>query len=152
MLDKTTRRRIARRVVGAWIPLVVIAASAVGAFTVFRLHSVFGSDHDSLAAARPAEKIIPTNPKHVVYEVFGPQATSGLISYLDEKAQPIEAHFTTLPWSFPITTTLPSVVANLMAQGDASSIGCRIIVNGVVRDEQQSQAHNASAFCLVKAA
>ncbi len=76
----------------------------------------------------------------------------GSISYLDENAQPQRADFTSLPWSFQVTTTLPSMFANLVAQGDSNSIRCRITVNGEVREDQSSTGHDAQAFCLVKAA
>ncbi|MGV0627375.1 MmpS family transport accessory protein [Mycolicibacter minnesotensis] len=140
------------RVLRAWIAVVVIAASAVGGLAVYRLHGVFGAERGSSGGAGISEKIVSTNPKRVVYELFGSQDASGMISYLDENAQPVEALFTTLPWSLSITTTLPSVVANIMAQGDGPAIGCRIVVNDIVRDERLSRAHNASTFCLVKAA
>jgi hypothetical protein len=37
-----------------------------------------------------------------------------------------------------MTTTLPAVAANLVAHGNNSSIGCRVLVNGVVKDERRS--------------
>jgi len=69
-----------------------------------------------------------------------------MISYLDEHAQPQEASFAALPWSVALTTTLSSVIANIMVQGNSQSLGCRIIVDGHVRDEQVSDAYNASTF------
>jgi hypothetical protein len=39
-----------------------------------------------------------------------------------------------------------------MAQGDSDQIGCRITVDGVVRDEKSRDGHNAPTFCLVKSA
>jgi hypothetical protein len=42
--------------------------------------------------------------------------------------------------------------ANIMAQGDSHEIGCRITVDGVVRDEQSRNGHNAQTFCLVLSA
>ncbi len=58
------------------------------------------------------------------------------INYLDVNAQPQRVGDTTLPWSYTITTTQPAVAANVVAQGDSDSIGCRIIVGGVVKDER----------------
>ena len=58
----------------------------------------------------------------------------------------------TIPWSFPIETTLSAVVANVVAQGNSESLGCRIVVNGVVRDELLVNSHNAETTCLVKSA
>jgi hypothetical protein len=55
-----------------------------------------------------------------------------------------------LPWSYTITTTDPAVIANLVAQGNGNTLGCRIIVNGVVKDERTVNELNAYTFCLDK--
>ncbi|EUA87518.1 conserved membrane family protein [Mycobacterium ulcerans str. Harvey] len=39
-----------------------------------------------------------------------------------------------------------------MAQGDGSQIGCRITVDGVVREEKSAAGVNPQTFCLVKSA
>jgi hypothetical protein len=57
-----------------------------------------------------------------------------------------------LPWSITLSTTLPAVSGNIMAQGDGDEIGCRITVDGVVRDERSRNGINAQTFCLVKSA
>ena len=51
-----------------------------------------------------------------------------------------------------MTTTVPSVFANLVAQGDSSRLTCRITVNGELRDHQAADGASATTFCLVKAA
>jgi Mycobacterium membrane protein len=48
-----------------------------------------------------------------------------------------------------ISTTEPAVFANIVAQGDSDSIGCRII-NGAVKDERSVNTLNAYTFCLDK--
>ena len=57
-----------------------------------------------------------------------------------------------LPWSVTLSTTLPTVSANLMAQSDGDEIGCRVTVNGIVREEQSANGINAQTYCLVKSA
>ena len=61
-----------------------------------------------------------------------------------------------LPWSVTLSTTLPTVSANLMARSDSESsgdhIGCRVTVNGTVREEQSANGVNAQTYCLVKSA
>ena len=136
----------------AWIPLVVVVAVAFGATAVDRLRGVFGSDEIFSSTGSSAETIVPFNPKSVTYEVFGPSDTAGSVSYLNKNAEPEQANFTSLPWTYTLTTTIPAVIANVVAQGNSDSIGCRIIVNGDVRDEQSSNGHHAQTFCLVKAA
>jgi hypothetical protein len=51
-----------------------------------------------------------------------------------------------------ITTTSPSVVGSVVAQGDRDSIGCRIVVNGEVKAEKISNEVSALTHCLVKGA
>ncbi|GLE51404.1 MmpS family protein [Mycobacterium montefiorense] len=135
----------------AWLPLAAVAVIALSGFAVFRLHGIFGS-HNINTVIDTKDDSRNTVPKDVVYEVFGPPATHGEVNYLDEHAQPQRGEFNELPWRFTITTTLPSVFANVVAQGDRDSIGCRIIVDGVVRDEQTAHNRDAQTFCLVKAA
>jgi hypothetical protein len=88
--------------------------------------------------------------KRVVLEVYGPPGTVATINYLDVNAQPQRVDDTTLPWSYNITTTEPAVFTNVMAQGDSDSIGCRIIIDGVIKDERSVNALNAYTYCLDK--
>lgn len=135
-----------------WLPLIVVAAVALGGLAVVRLRGVFGSDEIFKWNGSGSEVIESINTKHVTYEVFGPVDTAGGVSYLNEDAQPEQANFTSLPWSYTMTTTNPAVIANVVAQGNGDGIGCRITVNGAIKDEQSSTAHYAQTFCLVKAA
>lgn len=132
-----------------WIPLVIVVVFAFAVFAVYRLHGMAGSGKASTDLADESKPVIP---KDVIYEVFGPPGTVGEVNYLDENSQPHRANFSSLPWSFTISTKLTSVFANVVAQGDSDTIGCRITVNGDVRDEQMVNTHNAQVFCLVKSA
>lgn len=136
----------------AWIPLVVVVAVVLGGIAVQRLRGVFGSDKLFSTTGSAVETIVPFNPKTLTYEVFGPSDTTGSVSYLNKNAEAEEARFSSLPWTYTISTTIPAVIANIVAQGDSDRIGCRITVNGDVRDEQSSTGHHAQTFCLVKAA
>jgi hypothetical protein len=110
--------------------VVVVAASTAGAFS---------------------DETAPFNPKHVVVEVFGPPDTVASINYLDVNAQPQRVDDTALPWSYDVTTTEPAVFANIVAQGDSHSIGCRrITIDGAVKDERSVNTVNAYTFCLDK--
>jgi hypothetical protein len=135
----------------AWIPTVMVVVLVVGAFMVSRLHGVFGS-HRYVPDAGNADAIVQFNPKRVLYEVFGPAGTVADVNYLDADAQPQRVDGATLPWSLTLVTTLTAVSANVVAQGDSDSIGCRVTVNGVVRDEHTVAAYNAQTSCLVKSA
>ena len=134
-----------------WIPMVMVVVVAVAALTVVRLHGVFGSRMYTPDNGN-ADAIIQFNPKHVLLEIFGAPGTVADINYLDEQAQPQRLDAVTLPWSFEIVTTLTSVIANVIAQGNGDSIGCRITVNGVVRDQESAESYHAQTSCLVKSA
>ncbi|WP_236984062.1 MULTISPECIES: MmpS family transport accessory protein [Mycobacterium] len=136
----------------AWVTLVVVVAVFLGGVAVSRLRGVFGSDEIFTATASSAEPLEPSHVKRVIYEVYGPDDTSGSVSYLNENAQPEQAEFTSLPWTYAMTTTVPAVIANVVAQGNSDHIGCRITVNGEVKNERSSAGHHAQTSCLVKAA
>lgn len=129
-----------------------MVAVALGALGVEQLRGAFGSEAIFSATGSSAEPLVQFHVKRVTYEVFGPGDTKGTVSYLNSTAQPEEASFTSLPWTYTITTTTPSVIANVVAQGNSDNIGCRITVNGVVLDEQSAAGRHAQTFCLVKAA
>jgi hypothetical protein len=137
----------------AWMPLLIVVVVAIAGFTVYRMHGVFGSDNETTSAgAGLANDAKPFNPKRVTYEIFGPQGAVATINYLDLSAQPQEVKDTSLPWSVTLTTTAPASNANIVAQGDGDTIGCRITVDDVVKDEKSSDGVNAETFCLVKSA
>lgn len=145
------RSTITRGLRRAWIPLVLVVVLAVSALVVSRLHKIFGSQ-DLNANAGAGIEIVQFNPKVVLYEVTGPPGTTANINYWDENANTHQVNAAPLPWSFTLSTTLPSVSANIMAQGDGNRIGCRITVDGVVREQQNADGLNAQTFCLVKSA
>lgn len=136
----------------AWIPLVVAVAVVLGGVAVEKLRGAFGSDAIFTATGSSAEPLEPSHIKRVTYEVYGPGGTTGSVSYLDKNAQSTQANFTSLPWTYTITTTVPAVIANVVAQGDSDTIGCRITVNGELKDEQSATGRHAQTSCLVKAA
>ncbi len=150
MADALKGREMFRVVQRIWIPMVVVMVAAIAVFAVSRLQGVAGSPLHVPSAIRDGSE--PVIPKDVTYEVFGPAGTTGQANFLDEHAQPQRADFATLPWSYTISTKLMSVFANVVAQGNSGALGCRITVNGEVRDEQSVTAHNAQVFCLVKSA
>jgi hypothetical protein len=130
--------------------LVAVAVVAVAGFAVYRLHGVFGSHNRTSTAGALSNEIVPFNPKHVVLEVFGAPGTVASINYLDVKAQPQRVDDAALPWSYDTTTTDPAVFVNVVAQGNSDSIGCRIIIDGVVKDERSVNTMNAYVYCLDK--
>ena len=135
----------------AWIPLLLVVVLSVSTLVVTRLHKVFASQ-DLNANSGAGIKIVQFNPKVVKYEILGPPGSTANINYWDADANTHQVNAAPLPWSFTISTTLPAVSANIMAQADGDEIGCKIRVDGVVRDQQHFDGHNAQTFCLVKSA
>ncbi|WAC94453.1 MmpS family transport accessory protein [Mycobacterium sp. Aquia_213] len=133
-----------------WIVLVAILVVAVAGFGIYRLHGIFGSHDNTRANSGLANEIVPFNPKSVVLEVFGAPGATATINYLDVNAQPQQVKNAPLPWSFTITTTEPAVVANVVAQGNGDTLGCRITVNGEVKDQRTVNKVDAYTFCLDK--
>lgn len=134
----------------SWMPLLLVVVVAVGAFVIGRIR-------ESAVTATPtaaAGSVITANfnPKHVTYEVtgFGGMAT---VNYLDENGQPNLVETTPLPWSHTIVTTLPSMSANILVQGerDVRDLACRVTVDGDVRDDRSSSdSIKPFIYCLVK--
>src|ERR1700761_547219 len=134
-----------------WIPLLLVVVLAVSALVVTRLHKVFASE-DLNANSGAGIKIVQFNPKVVKYEIDGPPGSVANINYWDADADTHQVNNAPLPWSFTISTTLPAVSANIMAQTDAAYISCRITVDGVLREHQSADGLNAQTYCLVKSA
>lgn len=135
-----------------WIVIVVVAVVGVAGFCVVRLRSIFGAPDGNQIASSSLDEIKPFNPKRVIYEVFGAPGTVANINYLDINAQLQRIDNVPLPWTLAVTTTLASVSVNVVAQGNTDSIGCRITVNDVVKDERSINEMNAQTFCIVKSA
>jgi hypothetical protein len=135
-----------------WIPLLILVVLVAGAFTVSRLHGVFGSAHRPSYADTEAQQRQPYDPKHLTYEVFGPPGAVANISYFDQDAEPRYIAAATLPWSLSFPMADATAVANIVAQGDADSIGCRITVDHEVKTERLKQGASAFTFCRLTAA
>ena len=133
-----------------WLPVLVIAAVAVGIATVSQLRTVFGAD-PVLVTPTGSDKADSFNPKVVTYEVFG-SGTTGLINYVDLDGIPQRVEDVALPWSLTLSTTVPAVSANILAQSDGGSVTCRILVDGEVKEEHTATGVNAQTFCVVKSA
>ncbi|MBW8710262.1 MAG: hypothetical protein JF631_04025 [Mycobacterium sp.] len=140
--------RLAKRI---WVPLVIVLVVVLAAFVVDRFRGFFGHTVLTKPGAGLVNDPEPFNPKIVKYEIYG-TGTAATINYLDLDAQPQKALNAALPWSLTLTTTAPAASPNIIAQSDGGSIGCRITVDGVIKDERTVDGVNAQTFCLVKSA
>ena len=127
-----------------------IVIVAIAAYAVDRLHGVFGKTELTREGSGLANDPKPFNPKTVTYEIFGPPGAVATINYLNLDAEPQIARDVTLPWTLTLTTTAPAAAANIVAQGNSDTIGCRITVDDVVKDERISTGVSAQTFCIVK--
>ncbi|TXI37372.1 MAG: transport acessory protein MmpS [Mycobacterium sp.] len=130
--------------------LVAVVVVGVAGFTVYRLHGEFGSGHSTATPGGATDQIVPFNPKSVVLEVFGDPGATAMISYTDVHARPQHLAEGPLPWSHRESTTTAAVIVNIMAQSDGGSLGCRIVIDGVVKAERVVDIPGAYTFCLDK--
>jgi Mycobacterium membrane protein len=136
----------------AWVPVAIMILVAVAGFAVYRLHGTFGVHGGTSAVGARADDIRPFNPKHVTLEVFGEAGSVADINYLDVDAAPQHVDDMRLPWTYSVATTAPAVSVNVVAQGDSNVIGCRITVNGDIKDQRTVAGIHPQTFCLVKSA
>ncbi|MGV0738363.1 MmpS family transport accessory protein [Mycobacterium sp. DBP42] len=133
-----------------WLPLVTVIAVGVGGLGVWKVHQLSepGPVPTVLAAQAPEQ----FTPKQLTYELFGTIGNGGLVSYVDIDGHPHRVDLTELPWTHTETTTLTVVSGSMSAQVNGGEVGCRMLVNGVVRDEQSSTHSEADVTCRVKSA
>ncbi|NOQ60287.1 hypothetical protein HGK73_19860 [Mycolicibacterium fortuitum] len=135
-----------------WIPLIIIVVVVVGGFTVMRVRTFFGAGDGSGFSSAKVDDTKPFDPKVVVYEIYGEPGATADVNYLDLDAQPQRIDGVSLPWTLRLESTAPSVFPNIVAQGNGSTISCRITVDDELKDERTSNGVNAQTFCLVKSA
>ncbi|MDD4865919.1 MAG: MmpS family transport accessory protein [Mycobacterium sp.] len=147
-----SRGRARRIFAGVWMPGVALVVIATVGFGVIRIQKNSQAiSHPPETRAIPAT-VVQTNPKQVTYEVFGTLGDNGKVSYADLNNQPVEVVLTSLPWSVSAATMSPAASLSLVAQVDGDSLGCRIRVNGEVRDERVVTHPGAAVACTVPAA
>ncbi len=134
------------------MPLVALIVIAVVGFGVNRIreksHAI---SHPATTRPIPAT-VVQINPKNVTYEVFGDLGSGGKVSYANLKSEPVQVVLTSLPWSVSETTMSAAVSLSLVAQVDGDSLGCRIRVNGEIREEHVVNHTGAAVACTVAAA
>jgi hypothetical protein len=92
------------------------------------------------------------NIKRLTYEVFGSLGKGGKLVYVDIDGHPHQVDVTTLPWSHTEETTLTVASGAISVHVHGGQVGCRMLVDGIVRDEQHSSHPDADVECRVKSA
>jgi hypothetical protein len=134
----------------AWIPITAAIVVGVGAVGMWNVHQM--SAPGPVITVNGAQAPEQFTPKQLTYELFGALGDGGMLSYIDVDGHPQRVDLTELPWSHTETTTLTVVSGSISAQVAGGDIGCRILVNGVVRDEQSAARQDADVTCRVKSA
>jgi Mycobacterium membrane protein len=152
MSARLKRRDNGRFLEKTWRPAVILAVLAVVAYGVNTIrHNNESISHPATPSTIPAT-VVQINPKTVTYEAFGDLGGGGKVVYADLDSQPVEVRLASLPWSHSSTTMSPSATLSLVMQVDGDSAGCRILVDGTVRDEHSVSHQSAAVACTVTAA
>ena len=146
-----SQRSVGRDVLGrAWLPLVAVVALGVGGVGMWKVHEA--SAPGPVIAVNGPQAPEEFTPKQLTYELFGSLGDGGMLDYIDIDGHPHKVDLTSLPWSHTETTTLTVVSGSISAQVHGGQVGCRMLVNGVVRDEQSATRQDADVTCRVKSA
>lgn len=133
-----------------WLVLVTVIAVSLGAACMWKVHQ--SSAPGPVLAVNPPQAPEEFVPKQVTYELSGDVGTGGILDYIDIDGHPHKVDITTLPWSHTETTTLTVVSGSISAQVHGGEVHCRMLVNGVVKDEQSAARQDADVTCRVKSA
>ncbi|MEU9805099.1 MmpS family transport accessory protein [Mycobacterium sp. NPDC050853] len=133
-----------------WVYLVVLAVLTVAAAFILKLRwSEIPDEAVGTVSRLPA--LGSLTERTIQYEAIGPDGTPATVSYLDDNGHNQNVG-TVLPWQEALRTVEPSLVTSMVVQSNASGVGCRITVNGQVRDEQVATATGGIASCKVQVA
>ena len=152
-VNRRVRRRKSGGVVGKlWLPAVVLVVIAIVGYGVNSVRHLSDLITNPPAANPIPATVVQINPKNITYEVFGTLGGGGTVTYADLNSQPIAVELTSLPWSNSETTMAASASLSLVVQVEGDMVGCRILVDGQVRDEQSVSHESAAVPCTVTAA
>jgi len=132
------------------MPLVAVVVLGVGAVGMWKVHE-FSAPPPVVTVNSPAAPP-EFNVKRLTYELSGSLGQGGMLVWVDIDGHPHQVDLTTLPWSHTESTTLTVVSGSISAQVHGGHVGCRLLVDGVVRAEQSDTHQDAHVFCLVKSA
>ena len=147
MSPRSVGRTVLARV---WLPLVAVVVIGVGVVAMLKVHE-FSNPEPVITVNTPAAPP-EFNLKRITYELSGSVGQGGMLVWVDVDGHPHQVDLTTLPWSHTEATTLTVVSGSISAQVHGGQVGCRLLVNGVVRAEQSDDHQDAHVYCIVKSA
>lgn len=134
----------------AWVYVVVLAVLTVAAVFILKLRSSEIPD-EAVGIVSRLPVLGSLSERTIQYEAIGPAGTPATVSYLDDNGHNQNVG-TVLPWQEALRTVEPSLVTSMVVQSNATGVGCRITVNGQIRDEQVATATGGIASCKVQVA
>ena len=146
----TSRSRPITVLARFWLPLVIVVAVGVGALDMLKVHQM--SAPGPAVTVNDAQAPEQFTPKALTYELDGSLGGGGMLSYIDIDGHPHTVQLNELPWSHTETTTLTVVSGSISAQVRGGEVHCRILVNGIVREQQSASRQDADVTCRVKSA
>jgi MmpS family membrane protein len=152
MNARPKRRRNGRILSKLWLPAVILGVIAIVAYGVNSVRHLSDAISNPPSSNPIPATVVQINPKNVTYEVFGNLGGGGRVTYANLDSKPVEVTLASLPWSYSETTMASSASLSLVAQVDGDSLGCRISVDGQVRDEHSVSHEGAAVACTVTAA
>jgi hypothetical protein len=132
------------------MPLVSVIVVGVGLIGMYKVHQF--SEPEPVIRVLGPQAPEEFNVKRLTYEVFGSPGRGGKLVYVDIDGHPHPVDITTLPWSHTESTTLTVASGSISVHVHGGQVGCRMLVDGVVRDEQSGNHQDADAECRVKSA
>jgi hypothetical protein len=129
---------------------VAVVALSLGALCMWKVHQASAPGPVPMVNGPQApEEFIP---KKLTYELDGDLGAGGMLSYIDLDGHPHTVDLESLPWSHDEITTLTVVSGSISAQVHGGDVHCRMLVDGVVRDEESATRQDADVTCRVKSA
>ncbi|ETB13797.1 MmpS family transport accessory protein [Mycobacterium avium] len=147
MSPRSTGRAVLARI---WMPLVAVVAVGVGLLCMYKVHQF--SEPGPVITVNGPQAPEQFNLKRITYEVFGSVGQGGKLVYVDIDGHPHQVDITTLPWTHTESTTLSVASGSISVHVHGGQVGCRMLVNDVVRDEQSGNHQDADVQCRVKSA
>lgn len=147
MSPRSTGRAVLARI---WMPLVAVVAVGVGLLCMYKVHQF--SEPEPVITVNGPQAPEQFNLKRITYEVFGSAGQGGKLVYVNIDGHPHQVNITTLPWTHTESTTLSVASGSISVHVHGGQVGCRMLVNDVVRDEQSGNHQDADVQCRVKSA
>lgn len=85
--------------------------------------------------------------KTIQYEVISDSASLNSVTWFDENSSIQQKQNASTPWSLTVENPSTVVIAGVGAQTTGTSVTCRVIVDGKVKDEQTATGKYAVVNC-----